>query len=147
MSDKLINQLKDTVIEIIELLCKEEYDWEALADYYELCTSCGGIPSANYVSNTPFIDCESNNCDVAFELMCDDFIDEIGNGNTFRCLVGMLYDKIVEHGDTEAYLAPEEDESILNSENPLISHLNTWGRKSLNSAIVGYWKQDREVIE
>jgi hypothetical protein len=131
------------VKEIIELLCKEEYDWEAIAEHYELCRSCGGIPTGSYVSNSPFIECASDNCGVAFGRMCDDFIDETGNGNTFRCLVGMLYDEIVKHGDTEAYLAPESDESILNSENPLISYLNTWGRESLNTAIVDYWKQDR----
>jgi hypothetical protein len=144
---KRLQRKSEIVREIIDCLCTEEMDWQAIAEHFELCHSCGGIPTGSYVSNTPFIECESHNCDVAFELMCDDFIDETGNGNTFRCLVGMLYDEIVKHGDTEAYLAAEIDESILNSENPLISYLNTWGRESLNSAIVGYWEQDREMIE
>jgi hypothetical protein len=135
--------MSELVREIIEFVKDECAGWEALADHFELCASCGGIPTGSYGSNTPFIECASDNCEVAFELMCDDFITEEGNGNSFRCLVGMLYDEIVEHGDTEAYLVSEEDESILNSENPLISHLNTWDRESLNSAIVEYWKQDR----
>ena len=132
------------VREIIDCLCTEEMDWRAIAEHFELCHSCGGVPQGNVYKDMPFIECDTDNCDEAFEQMCDDFEDETGNGNSFRCLVGMLYDKIVEHGDTEEYLAPESDESILNSENPLISFLNTWDRESLNSAIVGYWRDDRE---
>ena len=130
--------------EIIELLCMEEWDWQAVAEHFELCHSCGGVPQGNVYKDMPFKECDSNDCDEAFEKMCDDWEDETGNGNSFRCLVGILYDEIIEHGDAEEYLAPESEESILNSENPLISYLNTWDRESLNSSIVGYWRDDRK---
>ena len=139
--------MSEIVREIIDCLCTEEMDWRAIAEHFELCHSCGGVPQGNVYGDMPFIECDPNDCDEAFERMCDDFVDETGNGNSFRCLVGWLHDLIVEHGDTEAYLAdldPEIDESILNSESPLIRYLNTWDRETLNSAIVGYWRDDRK---
>ena len=143
--------MSEIVKEIIELLrTEEDMMWSDVAEHFELCHSCGGVPQGNVYGDIPFIECESENCDEAFERMCNDFEDETGNGNSFRSLVGMLHDAIVWHGDTEAYLAvldPEIDEGMLNSENPLIRYLNTWDRETLNSAIVGYWRDDRKGEE
>jgi len=134
----------EMIREIIELLRTEEnMEWSDVAEHYELCHSCGGVPQGNVYKDMPFKECDSNDCDRAFEQMCDDFEEETVNGNSFRCLVGWLYDLIVEHGDAEEYLAPECDEAILNSENPLLRFLNTWDRESLNSSIVSYWRDDR----
>jgi len=143
------------VREIIELIRNEEYDWEALAEHFELCASCGGIPTGSYGSNTPFIECASDNCEVAFELMCDDFIDETGNGNSTRNLMGQLYDCMKEHNDLEAFATTEREwlkENDISTkdmtEDDLIwSRLNSYDRSILNERIVDYWKQDREGDE
>ncbi|MBT4407342.1 MAG: hypothetical protein HOC79_05650 [Euryarchaeota archaeon] len=146
--------MSEIVREIIDCLCTEEMDWEAIAEHYELCRSCGGIPTGSYVSNTPFIECESHNCDVAFELMCDDFIDETGNGNSTRNLMSQLYDCMKEHNDLEAFATTErewlEENDIstkdMMQEDLIWSRLNGFDRQMLNERIVEYWKQDREVV-
>lgn len=97
------------VRQIIELIRYEEYDWEALAEHFELCKSCGGIPTGSYGKDTPFIECASDTCDEAFEKMCDDFISEVGNGNSTRNLQSQLYDLMKQNGELHEFARIQAD--------------------------------------
>ena len=151
----MIKELKEQIQDIIKLLSYEEMDWQAIAEHYELCRSCGGIPQGSYRSDMPFIECESENCDEAFELMCDDFIDETGNGNSTRNLMSQLYDLMKEHDNLEAF-AQEERQFLggndistkdMTEEDLIWQRLNGFDRESLNHSIVHYWRLDREKGE
>jgi len=147
--------MSEIVRKIIELIRNEEYDWKSLAEHFELCASCGGIPTGSYRSDTPFIECESDNCDVAFEKMCDDFIDETGNGNSDRSLQLQLYDLMKDHKALGDFVKIEEDwlkengESIagMSQEDLIWSRLRSFDRQTLNESIVEYWRQEREGDE
>ena len=141
------------VKEIIQLLCEEKMDWPAIADHYELCHSCGGVPQWNVYEDMPFIECDSNDCDVAFEQMCEDFVDETGNGNSSRSLMRMLYDDMKKHDNLEAF-AQEERHFLgendistkdMTEEGLIWQRLNGFDRESLNYGIVYYWQLDREM--
>ena len=141
------------VRKIIEMVREEgEVSWYDIAEVFELCESCGGVSAGNYSSDTPFIECNSYNCDVAFKQMCDDFLSEVGNGNSTRNLMSQLYDLMKEHkalGDfakAESDWLKESGESIagMSQEDLIWSSLNGYGRKRLNASIVAYWIQERE---
>jgi hypothetical protein len=140
------------VRKIIELIRYEEYDWEALAEHFELCASCGGIPTGSYGKDTPFIECASDNCDEAFELMCDDFISEVGNGNSTRNLQSQLYglmkdhDALFEFADIEADNLKTHgiDTKQMTTDELVWSRLESYDRRTLNENIVEYWKEMRE---
>jgi hypothetical protein len=140
------------VKEIIELLCKEEMNWPAIADHYELCHSCGGVPQGNVYNDMPFIECDPDGCDEAFEQMCEDFVDETGNGNSTRSLMRMLYDKMKEHDNLEEFAQEErhflgEDDistKDMTEEDLIWQRLDGFDRESLNYGIVHYWQLDRE---
>jgi len=143
---------KKIIRKIIELIRYEEYDWEALAEHFELCMSCGGIPTGSYGKDTPFIECASDTCDEAFEKMCDDFIDETGNGNSTRNLQSQLYDLMKDHkalGDfarQEADVLKEHgiDTKQMTTDELVWSRLEGFDREMLNEYIVEYWKEMRE---
>ena len=148
--------MSETVRKIIEMVREEgEVSWEALAEHFELCASCGGIPTGSCGSDTPFIECASDTCEVAFELMCDDFIDETGNGNSDRSLRWQLYDAMKEHNDLEAFATTEREwfkecgESIegLSQDDLIWSRLRSFDRRTLNESIVEYWRKEREGDE
>lgn len=148
--------MSETVRKIIQMVRVEgEVSWEALAEHFELCASCGGIPTGSYGSDTPFVECESYNCDVAFEKMCDDFIDETGNGNSTRNLRWQLHDLMEEHKDLgdfsneEANWLKDAGESIagMSQQDLIWSRLNSFDRLSLNTQIVEYWRKEREGEE
>ena len=144
--------MSEIVREIIDCLCTEEMDWSAIAEHFELCHSCGGVPQGNVYKDMPFIECDSDNCDRAFEQMCDDFVDETGNGNSTRYLMGELYDEMKDHDDLEAFAQSErrflEGNDIstkdMTQEDLIWQRLNGFERVMLNERIVGYWRDDRK---
>jgi len=140
------------VRQIIELIRYEEYDWKALAEHFELCASCGGIPTGSYGKDTPFIECASDTCDEAFEKMCDDFIDETGNGNSTRNLQSQLYllmkdhKALIDFASQEAHVLKEHgiDTIQMTTDELVWSRLEGFDRRMLNEYIVEYWKEMRE---
>mgnify|MGYP003113049094 CR=1 FL=1 len=140
------------VREIIELIRYEEYNWEALAEHFELCASCGGIPTGSYGKDTPFIECASDTCDEAFEKMCDDFIDETGNGNSDRNLQSQLYGLMKDSKTLVGFARFEADNlkthgidtKQMTTDELVWSRLEGFDRRMLNEYIVEYWKEMRE---
>lgn len=141
---------EEIVREIIDELI-EGRGWPSIADSYGLCHTCGGVPMGQGSSGY-FKECDSNDCDEAFEKMCDDFISEVGNGNSTRCLMRMLYDSMEKHGDLERFAnegrdfieANGFDTKDMTQEDIIWERLDSYwdNRRILNERIVEYWKQD-----
>ena len=144
----------DTLREIIQFVKDECPCWEALSDTFDLCHECGGIPTGSYGDkhSIMFIECVSDNCDIAFERMCEDFIDETGNGNSTRYLMAHLYDLMKENNDLEAFALDEKkwlegnniDTEDMSQEDLIWGRLNSFDRSILNERIVDYWKEARK---
>tara|TARA_R110002074_G_scaffold394500_1_gene581959 strand:- start:374 stop:829 length:456 start_codon:yes stop_codon:yes gene_type:complete len=150
--------MSDILRELIEMIrTEEEITWGYVTDHYDLCHECGGMPAGNYVKGYGFKCCDPNDCDIAFEQMCEDFIDETGNGNSTRCLMDSLYCAMKDHDDLEWFAEQERDwlEGLGNNtkdmtQEDLIWHgLNGYvdDRRILNERIVEYWRQDRRGDE
>ena len=144
----------------------QESNWLKFADDFEFCEHCGfdyKRGEGHYNSDT---------CPVAFKQMCDDFIDETGNGNSTRSLIWMLHDRLMSRGDERVLswvsdyhryqLLPFSEEEIeldfdkwlveqkeagetLSS--LLLSHLWTYeqNRQCLNEWLVELWTEDFEA--
>ena len=160
--------IEDMPVEIKEWFIDndQESNWLKFADDFEFCEHCGfdyNRGEGHYNSST---------CPVAFKQMCDDFIDETGNGNSTRSLIWMLHDQLMSRGDERVLswvsdyhryeLLPFSEEKIeldfdkwlveqkdagetLSS--LLLSHLWTYeqNRQCLNEWIVELWTEDFEA--
>jgi hypothetical protein len=135
-------------------------NWEEFAKDFNLCQYCG----YNYESNSgSHFNWSHQECPQAFIQNCEDFIEEVGNGNSTRSLVQSLYDDIKRHGDMESrarnYHEMREiwhekdvnedfDEYLKESGNSIedIVWDGLWsdGRDSINRQIVEYWIADHE---
>ncbi len=66
----------------------QEDEWQEFASDFELCHHCG----FDYTNGEGHHE-NTDVCPEAFRQMCDDFIDETGNGNSTRSLIWMLHDR------------------------------------------------------
>ena len=148
MSEKAI----DTLREVIQFIKDECPSWEAISDMFELCHECGGIPTGSYGKDTPFIECASDNCDTAFEIMCEDFVSEVGNGNSTGNLQSQLYDLMKENSQLHEFARIEADNlkthgidtKHMTTDELVWSRLQSFDREMLNEYIVEYWKEMRK---
>lgn len=143
----------------------EQANWEEFAKDFGLCQYCG----YNYENNnTSHFNWSHQECPKAVIQNCEDFIEEVGNGNSTRSLVQMLYDSIKHHGDMESrarsyfdsdcdgYIfedidgkeIEDFDEYLKESEKTIEDMVwdGIWsdGRDSINRQIVEYWIADHE---
>ena len=158
--------IKDRPVEIREWFIRNDQqdEWKEFASDFELCHHCGFdfVNGEGHHENT-------NVCPDAFKQMCDDFIDETGNGNSTRSLIWMLHDDLVRRGDErvlewvddyhrqlcdfseeieldfDKWLAQQKEAGETLS-SLLIDHLWTYeqNRECLNEWIVELWIEDFE---
>ena len=80
---------------ILEYIKEEgEVSWKQFAKDFERCEHCG----YDYVDGEGHYH-YTDVCPEAFSKMCEDFIDETGNGNSTRSLIRMLHDAIKDKGE------------------------------------------------
>lgn len=168
-SNKWMSQtIKSMPVEIREWFVDNGHHdkWRDFASDFELCEHCG-FDYTNGEGHHEHIDI----CPVAFRQMCDDFIDETGNGNSTRSLIWMLHDDLMRRGDERVlswvddyhrYLCEsgQEEEIELDFDkwlaqqkesgetlsSLLVTHLWTYeqNRECLNEWIVELWIEDFE---
>ncbi len=90
--------LKQRPLEIKEWFVNndQEAEWIEFAKDFELCEHCGFDETGG---SGDYHHEYTDRCPEAFRQMCDDFIDETGNGNSTRCLIRMLHEEITDKGD------------------------------------------------
>ena len=168
---RLKSQLKwmqsdfENMFEYVKEKVHRSVDWEEFAKDFNLCQYCG----YNYENNNAsHFDWSHQECPKALIQNCEDFIEEVGNGNSTRSLVQWLYDDIKGHGDMESrarsyfdndcdYYIFEDidgkgiedfDEYLKESEKTIEDMVwaGIWsdGRDSINRQIVEYWIADHE---
>jgi len=141
-----------------------EVSWTETAKLFDRCEHCG------YDYNGPQAESHFNwshqECPEAFIKNCEDFITEVGNGNSTRSLIQSLFDEIKAHGDMESEArdfhrvmlefenegVPEDFDEYLKvsgktMEDVVMDGLLGYGfdgRDYINRRIVDYWIQDFE---
>ena len=73
--------------------------WKDMCKVFSLCPYCGYDEE---VENESHFNWSDQECPKAVIKNCEDFIEEVGNGNSTRSLVQMLYDNIKSYGDMES---------------------------------------------
>ena len=73
----------------------QEAEWIQFANHFDYCEHCGWDSSWAFESHSNYTDV----CPEAFRQMCEDFIDETGNGNSTRSLIRMLFNAIKDKGE------------------------------------------------
>ena len=159
--------IKEMPVEIREWFIRndQEDEWQEFASDFELCHHCG----FDYTNGEGHHE-HTDVCPEAFRQMCDDFINETGNGNSTRSLIWMLHDDLMRRGDErvlewvddyhrqlcdfsedeidldfDKWLAKQKEAGETLS-SLLIDHLWTYeqNRECLNEWIVELWIEDFE---
>ena len=160
-------QIRDTPVLIKEWFENngQEAEWIEFAKDFELCEHCG----FDYEGSVGGHHENTDRCPEAFREMCDDFIDETGNGNSTRSLIWMLHDDLMRHGDERVlawvddyhrYLCESRQEDEIDFDkwlaqqkeagetlsSLLVAHLWTYeqNRECLNTWITELWIEDFE---
>lgn len=138
--------------------------WEQMARDFERCEHCGYDYNGNQAES--HFNWSHQECPVAFIKNCEDFITEVGNGNSTRSLIHSLFDEIKAHGDMESEArefhnvmvdfetegVPEDFDEYLKVSGKTMEEVvmdGLWGyewdgRDYINRRIVDYWMQDYE---
>ena len=160
-----LRRLQSDYDEVFNYIRSEgEVSWTQMAGDFERCEHCG------YDYNGPQAESHFNwshqECPVAFIKNCEDFITEVGNGNSTRSLIHSLFDEIKAHGDMESEARdfhnvmldfetegiPEDFDEYLKVSGKTMEEVvmdGLWGyewdgRDYINRRIVDYWMQDYE---
>ena len=160
-----LRRLQSDYDEVFNYIRSEgDVSWNQMAGDFERCEHCG------YDYNGPQAESHFNwshqECPVAFIKNCEDFITEVGNGNSTRSLIHSLFDEIKAHGDMESEARdfhnvmldfetegiPEDFDEYLKVSGKTMEEVvmdGLWGyewdgRDYINRRIVDYWMQDYE---